>query len=119
MEGLNNLPFNHILNHEEFINVIWNVNDSAKPSLHKSNIIFNHNLINSQVLDELQSISGWTPDACSYLTPAEFSASDNFNSTKFSIMQINCRSLQKNFSHLTSLLQSLSCNPSVIALSET
>jgi len=53
---------------------------------------------------------------CSYSTTGQFQPLPNI---KFSILNLNCRSLRKNISSILQLLANTNCLPSVIAITET
>jgi exonuclease III len=56
---------------------------------------------------------------CSYLTPEQFCLDPNASSGKFNLLNVNVRSLSKNFDKLNECIQSLNCDFSVIGISET
>ena len=56
---------------------------------------------------------------CSYLTPEQFCLDPKASSGKFNLLNVNIRSLSKNFDSLKECLKSLDCEFAVIGVSET
>jgi len=58
-------------------------------------------------------------DNCSKFITIEELSNLNLSSTSLSVLQINCRSLKKNYDQLVTLLRNFNTNPSIISMSET
>ena len=56
---------------------------------------------------------------CSYLTPDQFCIDPNEGSGKLNLLNVNIRSLAKNFDSLNECVKSLNCDFTVIGISET
>jgi hypothetical protein len=56
---------------------------------------------------------------CSYSTPEQFCSDINTNHGKFNVLNLNIRSLSKNFEKLKECIKNLDCEFTVIGISET
>ena len=101
--------FCHIVNNNDYLSAIW-----SEPVLHDNNIIFNP--FNNSKYD--LSPPKWSPTDCRYLTLDEYACIQH-KSSNFTLLQVNCRSLSKNFESLKSSVLHNSTTPSVIAVCET
>ena len=56
---------------------------------------------------------------CSYLTPEQFRSDPNASAGKINLLNVNIRSISKNFDSLKECIKSLECEFTVIGISET
>jgi len=109
---LNILPFFSIENEDELLSTIWNSNTDIN---HISSNASCLNLFNN---DDLSLPLNWNPDKCKYITTDEL-FNNNIYCNKFTITQINTRSIKKNFEPLKAYIGSFRSPPQVITLAET
>lgn len=110
------LPFCHITNEYEFLSAIWNDQnetfDTNKIRLHEN-----------KTFDPFASMEdsrpmNWNPTDCRYLTTDELATSVT-PQENLSIVQLNVRSLKKNFEHFKTFLHTFKSLPQIVTLSET
>lgn len=119
MDSTNYLfPFSNISN-DDLIDYFLNDRELLNHTLHPPPTFNFYNKLNTETKQD-RSISidlnpTWSPMDCKYYTiNQKFIDTDSF-----SILQINCRSLPKNFQSFETLISNLNINPTVICLSET
>ena len=97
-----------------------NENTTAKDIILEKydNMIFNPIRFQSNTKDEEHIEMNHVPQ-CNYLTPEEFVSKYKHRDTKFSIMNANVRSINKNFEKLKECLKTVDHDFSIIGLSET
>ncbi len=97
-----------------------NENTTAKDIILEKydNMIFNPIRFQSNTKDEEHIEMNHVPQ-CNYLTPEEFVSKYKHHDTKFSIMNANVRSINKNFEKLKECLKTVDHDFSIIGLSET
>ena len=105
-------PFNHLILDDDFVSAIWNLSSKSNGIASINEPIFN------PFDDPFCDNKNWSPNNCKYITSEEFSLTE-MNPKNFSVLQVNCRSLSKNFISFTNLVNSARSAPSVIAVSET
>ena len=107
-------PFNHIYDDDLFFESIWGVHSNSNNTLSDySNVKLS--------IDSLGCDDVVIKDVCKYCTTDDlvlYNTSPLPNNF-FSVMQLNCRSLPKNFNHLSTFIQGTNISPAVIAVSET
>jgi len=110
------LPFCHITNEYEFLSAVWNDQnetfDTNKIRLHEN-----------KTFDPFASMEdsrpmNWNPTDCRYLTTDELATSVT-PQENLSIVQLNVRSLKKNFEHFKTFLHTFKSLPQIVTLSET
>jgi len=108
---------------------VYNLNESPEFNVTEINLekydkmIFNPlrfdcNSINNKYNDVVTEIDDATHD-CKYMTPDQFCSESSGSSGKLNFLNVNIRSLSKNFDKLKECLQTTNCNFSVIGISET
>lgn len=125
---MNSIPKDFIfpfieLSTDELIEYLWNERDPLKLTSRSpiNEMIFNfcdkinNNDNNSTMSSPVKLNENWNPADCKYYTVDEV----NISKDSLSVLQINCRSLPKNFQSIETLILNLSSKPSVICLSET
>ena len=83
-------------------------------SVNDSDMVLSHNPMYSDI--HLKSDVVQTIGDCTYSTTGAFKSHDMVS---FSLLHLNCRSLNKNINNIATFLWSLEHQPSVVALTET
>ena len=73
----------------------------------------------SKVYNDITNSVNDTTHKCSYMTPEQFHADPKASSGKFNLLNVNIRSLSKNFDKLKECVKALNCDFNVIGISET
>ena len=117
MDSPNNIfPFCDVTN-DELAEYFWDKSVNGSNHINQT-LVFN--FLDKICVDEndnnfVQLSNAWSPSDCKYVTSGE----NIIARSKFSVLQINCRSLPKNFISIELLLTNLIDKPTVICLSET
>src|SRR2546425_741590 len=95
--------------------------DLGHPMYNFNNALKTRNLHTNLDDDTCADCNLLTPvfDNCTKYVTLEELADINFSSESLTILQLNCRSLKKNFDQLNLLLSNFSTAPQIISLSET
>ena len=73
----------------------------------------------SKAYNDITNSINETTHKCSYMTPTQFHADPKASSGKFNLLNVNIRSLSKNFDKLKECIKALNCDFNVIGISET
>ena len=123
-------PFSHIIDNKEYIDAI---NDAYPSTDNKLGFATIYDLIfnpfdtkygslcaNTDIDPDRNLFVDWTAEDCKYVTIEELrQVTEGQSAVNFSLLQVNCRSLYKNFDQLKLLLTLCAIRPTIISLSET